>query len=203
MGQIPETALHEDTSSHLAPTPWGSFPTPRRMLGKRVYGLGPTNGRIHCKALGTGGQNGCPVVNLRENGQNTRNCVTRGHLKPPRPHPPPHPMGRFPHPQTHVAEADLWVRAHRRAYRAMGMGGRNGLPAEKSLWLHCGPPWRWVGWGRAPRHFLPIYHSKEVLHRLVDQIIGINHSDEVTPPQAPPIYTKTIGNVRNATMWYL
>jgi hypothetical protein len=46
----PETAPHEATALHLAPTPhptpWGGFPTPRRMLGKRIYGLGPTNGRI-------------------------------------------------------------------------------------------------------------------------------------------------------------
>ena len=46
----PETALHETTSLHLAPTPqptpWGGSPTPRRMLGSRIYGLGPTNGRI-------------------------------------------------------------------------------------------------------------------------------------------------------------
>jgi hypothetical protein len=41
-----------------------------------------------------------------------------------------------------------------------------------------------------PYHFLPIYHSNEVLHRPMDQIIGINHSVKVAPPQAPPIYTK-------------
>jgi hypothetical protein len=27
----------------------------------------------------------------------------------------------------------------------------------------------------------------------MDQIIGINHSDKVEPPQAPRIYTKTVG----------
>ena len=50
MGQIPETALHEATALHLAPTPhptpWGGSSTPRRMLGTPIYGLGPTNGRI-------------------------------------------------------------------------------------------------------------------------------------------------------------
>jgi hypothetical protein len=30
-------------------------------------------------------------------------------------------MGWFPHPQTHVGDPHLWVRAHRRAYRALGM----------------------------------------------------------------------------------
>ena len=54
---------------------------------------------------------------------------TRGHLTPPRPHPPPHAMGRFPHPQTHVGEPQSWVRTHQRAYRALGMGGQNGCPA--------------------------------------------------------------------------
>ena len=58
-----------------------------------------------------------------------RNCATRGHATPPRPHPPPHPEGRFPHPQTHVGEPHLWVRTHQRAYRALGMGGQNGCPA--------------------------------------------------------------------------
>ena len=52
-----------------------------------------------------------------------------------------------------------------------------------------------------PYHFLPIYHSKEVLHRPIYQIIGINHIGEVyiAPPQAPPIYTKMVGNVLNTT----
>jgi hypothetical protein len=72
-----------------------------------------------------GGKNGCPAVKLRENGPNTRNCVTRGHLKPPR----PHPVGQFPHPQAHVGEAVLWVRARQRAYMALGMGGQNGCLA--------------------------------------------------------------------------
>ena len=131
MGQIPETAPHEATSLHLTPTPhptpWGGSPTPRRMLGSRIYGLGPDQ-RAY-RTLGMGGQNGYPAVNIRGNGPNTRNCATRGHLTPPRPHPPPHPMGRFLHPQTHVGESFLWVRAHQRAYRALGMGGQNGCPA--------------------------------------------------------------------------
>jgi hypothetical protein len=38
---------------------------------------------------------------------------------------------------------------------------------------------------------------------LARQIIGINHSDEVAPPQAPPIYTKMVGNVPNTTMRYI
>jgi hypothetical protein len=50
MGQIPETVLHEATPLHLAstphPTPKGGSTTPRRVLGSRIYGLGPTNGRI-------------------------------------------------------------------------------------------------------------------------------------------------------------
>ena len=50
-----------------------------------------------------------------------------------------------------------------------------------------------------PHHFLPIYHSKEVLHRPIDQIIGINHIGKVAPPQVPPIYTKMVGNVLNTT----
>jgi hypothetical protein len=37
----------------------------------------------------------------------------------------------------------------------------------------------------------------------MDQIIGINHSVKVAPPQAPTIYTKTVGNVPNATVQYL
>ena len=35
------------------------------------------------------------------------------------------------------------------------------------------------------------------------QIIGIHPSDKVAPPQAPPIYTKTVGNVLNVTMHHL
>ena len=46
----PETALHEATSSHLAPTPhptpWGGSTAPKCMLGTPIYGLGPTNGLI-------------------------------------------------------------------------------------------------------------------------------------------------------------
>jgi hypothetical protein len=46
----PKTGPHEATSSHLAPaphpTPWGGFLTPRRTLGSRIHGLGPTDGRI-------------------------------------------------------------------------------------------------------------------------------------------------------------
>ena len=46
----PETAPHEDTPSHLTPTPhptpWVGSPTPRRTLGSRIYGLGPTDGPI-------------------------------------------------------------------------------------------------------------------------------------------------------------
>ena len=54
-----------------------------------------------------------------------------------------------------------------------------------------------------PHHFLPIYHSNEVLHRPMDQMIGIDHSGKVAPPQASPIYTKTVGNVPNGTIRYL
>jgi hypothetical protein len=46
----PETGPNEATSLHLAltphPTPRGGSPTPRRMLGTPIYGLGPTNGPI-------------------------------------------------------------------------------------------------------------------------------------------------------------
>jgi hypothetical protein len=52
-------------------------------------------------------------------------------------------------------------------------------------------------------HFLPIYHSNEVLHLPMDQTIGINHSVKVAPPQAPPIYTKTVGNAPKAATQYL
>jgi hypothetical protein len=34
----------------------------------------------------------------------------------------------------------------------------------------------------------------------MDQIVGINHSDKVAPPQVPPIYTKMEGNVLNTTI---
>jgi hypothetical protein len=56
----------------------------------------------------------------------TRPRGTPLHLAP---HPPPHPEGRFPHPQTHVGDPHLWVRTHQRAYMALGMGGQNGCPA--------------------------------------------------------------------------
>jgi hypothetical protein len=43
----PETAPHEVTPLHLAPTPpptpRGGSPTPIRTLGTPIYGLGPTN----------------------------------------------------------------------------------------------------------------------------------------------------------------
>jgi hypothetical protein len=44
----PEIAPREATPLHLAPhpTPWDGSPTPRRTLGSRIYGLGPTNGCI-------------------------------------------------------------------------------------------------------------------------------------------------------------
>ena len=49
-GKIAETALHEDTSLELGPTPhptpWGGSPTPRRMLAMHPDGWGPANGRI-------------------------------------------------------------------------------------------------------------------------------------------------------------
>ena len=50
MGQMAETALHEDTPLQLGPTPhptpWGGSPTPRRMLAVPSDGWGGTNGRI-------------------------------------------------------------------------------------------------------------------------------------------------------------
>ena len=50
MGQMAETALHEDTALELGPTPhptpWGGSPTPRRMLAVPPDGWGGTNGRI-------------------------------------------------------------------------------------------------------------------------------------------------------------
>jgi hypothetical protein len=108
----------------------GRFPHPQTHVGEPDLCV-RTHQRAY-KALGMGGQNGCPAVNLRRNGPNTRNCAKRDHLTPPRPHPPPHPMGWFPHPQAHVGEPDLLVcvRTHQRAYRALGMGGQNGCPAE-------------------------------------------------------------------------
>ena len=135
-----------------------------------------------------------------KSGPNTRNWATRGHVTPPRPHPLPHPEGRFPHPQTHVGEPHLWVRTHQRAYRALEMGGQNGCPAGNLR--ENGPntlPWP-VSGVSVPNHFLPIYHSKEVLHRPIDQIIGINHIGKVAPPQVPPIYTKMVGSVLNTTI---
>ena len=46
----PETALHQDTSLQLGPTPhpttWGGSPTPRRMLAVPPDGWGGTNGCI-------------------------------------------------------------------------------------------------------------------------------------------------------------
>jgi hypothetical protein len=46
----PETGPHEATSLHLAPTPHptprGGSTTPTRMLGSRIYGLGPIDGHI-------------------------------------------------------------------------------------------------------------------------------------------------------------
>jgi hypothetical protein len=65
-----------------------------------------------------------------KSGPNTRNWATRGHVTPPHPHPPPHPMGWLYHPKTHVGEPHLWFRTHQRAYRALEMGGQNGRPAE-------------------------------------------------------------------------
>jgi hypothetical protein len=105
----------------------GRFPHPQTHVGEPHLWV-RTHQRPY-RALGMGGQNGCPAGNLRGNGPNTRNCVTRDHRTPPRPHPPPHPMGRFPHPQTHVGEPHLCVRTHHRPYRVLGMGGRNGCPA--------------------------------------------------------------------------
>jgi hypothetical protein len=46
-------------------------------------------------------------------------------------------------------------------------------------------------------------HSKEVLHRPMDQTVGINHSDKVAPPQVPPIYTKMVEIVLNTTVCHL
>jgi hypothetical protein len=37
----------------------------------------------------------------------------------------------------------------------------------------------------------------------MDQTIVINHSDKVAPPQAPPIYTETVGNVLNTIIYDL
>jgi hypothetical protein len=58
------------------------------MLGTPIYGLGPTDGRIG--PWGWVAKMGVLQeisVNLRENGPNTRNCVTRDHRTPPRPRP--------------------------------------------------------------------------------------------------------------------
>ena len=65
-GQIPETALHEDTALELGPTPhptpWGGSPTPIRMLAVPPRWVGWHQWAY--RALGMGGQNGCPAVNL-------------------------------------------------------------------------------------------------------------------------------------------
>jgi hypothetical protein len=108
-------------------------------------------------------------------------------------------MGRFPHPQTHVGEPHLWVRTHQRAYMALGMGGQNGCPARNEKMFTTFLPWPEPGVS-IPHHFLPFYHNKEVLHRPIDQIIGIDHIGEVAPPRAPPICTKMVGNVLNTTI---
>ena len=60
-------------------------------------------------------------------------------------------------------------------------------------------PWPELGVS-IPHHFLPNHHTKEVLHRPIDQTIGINHIGEVAPPRVPPIYTKMAGNVLNTTI---
>jgi hypothetical protein len=105
----------------------GRFPHPQTHVGEPVLWV-RTHQRVY-KALWMSGHNGCPAANLRRNGPNTRNCVTRGHVTPPRPPPPTHPMGRSPHPQTHVGEPGLWARTHQRVYKALWMGGHNGCPA--------------------------------------------------------------------------
>jgi hypothetical protein len=53
-------------------------------------------------------------VRERPNGPNTRHCVTRGRVTPPRPHPPPHPMGWFHHPRRMLGS------------RIYGLGSTNG-----------------------------------------------------------------------------
>jgi hypothetical protein len=94
-GAGPRTPLHL-ASTHPPPHPKGRSPHPQTHVGDPHLWV-RTHQRAYM-ALGMGGQNGCPAGNLRGNGPNTRNCATLGHATPPRPHPPPHPKGWFPHP---------------------------------------------------------------------------------------------------------
>ena len=77
------------------------------------------------------------------------------------------------------------------------MGGQNGCPVVNFL------PHSYHG------------HPQEILYHTIpyqftilmrcctshwNRTIEINHRDEVAPPEAPLIYTKTVGNVLDATM---
>jgi hypothetical protein len=153
---------------HPPPHPMGWFHRPQTHVGYAHLWV-----RIHPRAyktLGMGGQSGCPAGILRENGPNTRNCVTRGHLKPPRPHPPPHPKGWFHRPQTHVGYAHLWVRAHRRTYMALGMGGQSGCPARNLR--ENGPNTRNIGKSLCKKHQkIPMYQQASPRKRITHPIV--------------------------------
>jgi hypothetical protein len=107
----PETALHETTPLHLAPTPHpeGRFPPPQTHVGEPHLRV-----RTHQRAnrvLGMGGQNGCPAVNLRGNGPNTRNCVARDHEGD----------GRRPHVLNGGGAAGTLKAANRRGCALLGL----------------------------------------------------------------------------------
>jgi hypothetical protein len=118
------------TRPHAPSHPMGRFAHPQTHVGRPPRCVG-----THQWAYMMGGRNGCPAGNLRANGPNSRICATRGHPTRTRPHAPPHPMGRFPHPKTHVGRPpDGWGPTNGRIpYRTLGMGGQHGCPAENFL----------------------------------------------------------------------
>jgi hypothetical protein len=185
------------TRPHAPPHPMGRFPHPQTHVGHPPRWVGTHQWAY--MAFGMGGQNGCPAGNLRGERGMGKIAETALHEDTPLElSPTPHhtPWGSSSTPRCMFAVLlDRWGPTDER----IGSWGR--WPKWVSCKISSTTFLRWPIPGVSiPHHFLPIDHSAEVLHQPMDQIIGINQSDKVAPPQAPPMYTKMVGNVLNTTI---
>jgi hypothetical protein len=103
-------------------------------------------------------------------------------------------------------ELDLWVRTHRWVYRALRMCGQNGRPARNFLPHFYHAPWP-LDYQGGPYHTLP-YQLATVMryctNRWTKPLGSTIVITMVAPhPQAPPVYTKTVRYILNATIRYL
>jgi hypothetical protein len=112
------------------PTPWGGSPTPRRMLGVPPDGWGHTNSCIW--PWGCVAKMGVLQEISRITGKTTETGLHEDTALELGPTPHPTPWGGSPPPNAWWASPPM-DGVHQWAYRALGMGGQNGCPAENFL----------------------------------------------------------------------